>query len=119
MDSIAKNMKVMRGALTRWLLPYDNNTRLRTVHTYIHAPASNSLACMCTELTTSAPRRIPFWSTCRQSSKVSASPQSNLFLLLLPSESYMPVYSDGLCCVAGKLSERQIHYLVAGANGYG
>ena len=27
MDSIAKNMKVMRGALTRWLLPYDNNTR--------------------------------------------------------------------------------------------
>ena len=28
MNTIAKTMGIMRGALSRWLLPYDNNTRI-------------------------------------------------------------------------------------------
>lgn len=64
MDEIAKTLNVLRGALSRWLLPFDNNTRIE--------------------------------SQC-------STPQSVV-------ES-MPLE------FRGKLTERQVHYLVAGANG--
>ena len=64
MNSLAKSLHVLRGALSRWLLPFDHNTRID--------------------------------SQC-------STPHSVL-------ES-MPVEFKG------KLSERQVHYLVAGANG--
>lgn len=28
MNSVAKRLNLLRGTLTRWLLPYDNNTRI-------------------------------------------------------------------------------------------
>jgi hypothetical protein len=28
LNSVAKSLKVLRGALSRWLLPYDHNTRI-------------------------------------------------------------------------------------------
>ena len=64
MNSIAKHMSVLRGQLSRWILPYDNNTRIDT---------------QC-----STPHSV---------------------IEAMPDE------------LRGKLTERQVHYLVAGANG--
>jgi hypothetical protein len=63
LNSTAKSLNVLRGTLSRWLLPYDNNTRIDEQCSTPHSVVDN-----------------------------------------------MP---DGL---RGKLSERQVHYLVAGAN---
>lgn len=64
MNSIAKNLNVLRGALSRWILPYDNNTRIESQCSTPHSVVEN-----------------------------------------MPDE------------FRGKLTERQVHYLVAGANG--
>lgn len=64
MNSIAKSLNVLRGALSRWLLPYDNNTRIETQCSTPHSVVES-----------------------------------------MPEE------------FRGKLTERQVHYLVAGANG--
>lgn len=64
MNTIAKQMNVLRGQLSRWILPYDNNTRIDT---------------QC-----STPHSV---------------------IEAMPDE------------FRGKLTERQVHYLVAGANG--
>lgn len=63
MNTIAKQLNVLRGALSRWLLPYDNNTRIETQCSTPHSVVEN-----------------------------------------------MPLD------FRGKLTERQVHYLVAGAN---
>lgn len=63
LDAVAKSLQVLRGTLTRWLLPYDQNTAL---------------------------------------SEQRSTPQSVI--------EHMP---DDF---RGKLTERQVHYLVAGAN---
>ena len=63
LDAVAKSLQVLRGTLTRWLLPYDQNTSL---------------------------------------SEQRSTPQSVI--------EHMP---DDF---RGKLTERQVHYLVAGAN---
>lgn len=63
MDRAAKSVGVLRGALSRWLLPYDNNTRID-----------------------------------EQSSEVKM------------------VMNNAPATLSGKLSERQVHYLVRGAN---
>lgn len=64
MNTIAKSLHVLRGSLSRWLLPYDNNTRIETQCSTPHSVIDN-----------------------------------------MPDE------------FRGKLTERQVHYLVAGANG--
>lgn len=64
MDSISKSVQVPRGALSRWLLPFDNNTRIDSQCSTPHSVVQN-----------------------------------------MPLE------------FRGKLTERQVHYLVAGANG--
>lgn len=64
MNSIAKTLNVLRGALSRWILPYDNNTRIDSQCSTPHSVVEN-----------------------------------------MPDE------------FRGKLTERQVHYLVAGANG--
>lgn len=64
MDSISKTVQVPRGALSRWLLPFDNNTRIDSQCSTPHSVVQN-----------------------------------------MPPE------------FRGKLTERQVHYLVAGANG--
>lgn len=64
MNAIAKNLNVLRGALSRWILPYDNNTRIESQCSTPHSVVEN-----------------------------------------MPDE------------FRGKLTERQVHYLVAGANG--
>ena len=61
--SVAKSLNILRGTLSRWLLPYDNNTRIDEQCSTPHSVVEN-----------------------------------------------MP---DAL---RGKLTERQVHYLVAGAN---
>lgn len=63
MNTFAKSLNVLRGALSRWLLPYDNNTRIDTQCSTPHSVVEN-----------------------------------------MPDE------------FRGKLTERQVHYLVAGAN---
>tara|TARA_A100001035_G_C27408421_1_gene331793 strand:- start:195 stop:557 length:363 start_codon:yes stop_codon:yes gene_type:complete len=63
LDSVAKSLNVLRGTLTRWLLPYDQNTSL---------------------------------------SEQRSTPTS--VIELMPDD------------FRGKLTERQVHYLVAGAN---
>mmetsp|Transcript_20247 Transcript_20247/g.33895 ORF Transcript_20247/g.33895 Transcript_20247/m.33895 type:complete len:121 (-) Transcript_20247:695-1057(-) len=64
MNDIAKNLQVLRGALSRWILPYDNNTRIDAQCSTPHSVVEN-----------------------------------------MPTE------------FRGRLTERQVHYLVAGANG--
>lgn len=64
MNSLAKSLRVLRGTLSRWLLPFDNNTRIESQCSTPHSVLNS-----------------------------------------------MPVEFHG------KLSERQVHYLVAGANG--
>jgi hypothetical protein len=64
MNSIAKSLHVLRGSLSRWLLPFDNNTRIDIQCSTPHSVIDN-----------------------------------------MPDE------------FRGKLTERQVHYLVAGANG--
>jgi hypothetical protein len=64
MNNIAKSLQVLRGALSRWILPFDNNTRIETQCSTPHSVVEN-----------------------------------------MPDE------------FRGKLTERQVHYLVAGANG--
>jgi hypothetical protein len=64
MNSIAKSLQVLRGALSRWILPYDNNTRIESQCSTPHSVVEN-----------------------------------------MPDE------------FRGRLTERQVHYLVAGANG--
>lgn len=63
MNTFAKTLNVLRGALSRWLLPYDNNTRIETQCSTPHSVVEK-----------------------------------------MPEE------------FRGKLTERQVHYLVAGAN---
>ena len=63
LTNVAKSLNVLRGTLSRWLLPYDNNTRIDEQCSTPHSVVEN-----------------------------------------------MP---DGL---RGRISERQVHYLVAGAN---
>ena len=63
LNSVAKSLHVLRGTISRWILPFDNNTRLDGQCSTPHSVAEN-----------------------------------------------MP---DSL---RGKISERQIHYLVSGAN---
>ena len=63
MDEVSKSLQILRGALSRWLLPYDNNTRIDEQSSTPHSVVEN-----------------------------------------------MP---DNL---RGKLTERQVHYLVKGAN---
>ena len=64
MNMVAKQLNVLRGQLSRWILPYDNNTRIDTQCSTPH--------------------------------------------------SVIESMSDEF---RGKLTERQVHYLVAGANG--
>lgn len=64
MNTISKAINVLRGALSRWLLPFDNNTRIDSQCSTPHSVVEN-----------------------------------------MPPE------------FRGKLTERQVHYLVAGANG--
>ncbi len=64
MNLTSKAMNVMRGTLSRWLLPFDNNTRIDSQCSTPHSVVEN-----------------------------------------MPEE------------FRGKLTERQVHYLVAGANG--
>jgi hypothetical protein len=64
MDTISKAIQVQRGALSRWLLPFDNNTRIDMQCSTPHSVVEN-----------------------------------------MPDE------------FRGKLTERQVHYLVGGANG--
>jgi hypothetical protein len=64
MNTIAKTLHVLRGALSRWILPFDNNTRIDSQCSTPHSVVDN-----------------------------------------MPEE------------FRGKLTERQVHYLVAGANG--
>jgi hypothetical protein len=64
MNSVAKQLNVLRGAMSRWILPYDNNTRIEDQCSTPHSVVEN-----------------------------------------MPEE------------FRGKLTERQVHYLVAGANG--
>ncbi len=64
MNIICKSINVLRGALSRWLLPFDNNTRIDSQCSTPHSVVEN-----------------------------------------MPEE------------FRGKLTERQVHYLVAGANG--
>ena len=64
MDALSKSLNVLRGTLSRWLLPYDNNTSIITQCSTPHSVIDN-----------------------------------------MPNE------------FKGKLTERQVHYLVAGANG--
>ena len=63
MNAYARSLQVLRGALSRWLLPYDNNTRIETQCSTPHSVVEN-----------------------------------------MPEE------------FRGKLREREVHYLVAGAN---
>ena len=63
LNSVAKSLGVLRGTLSRWLLPFDNNTRLDEQCSTPHSVVEN-----------------------------------------MPDE------------FRGKLTERQVHYLVAGAN---
>ncbi len=63
LNSVAKNLKVLRGALSRWLLPYDNNTRIDEQSSNFKAVSDN-----------------------------------------------MPDF------LKGKLTEKQVHYLVTGVN---
>ncbi|KAJ1444019.1 hypothetical protein B484DRAFT_414253 [Ochromonadaceae sp. CCMP2298] len=64
MNEIATMLQVLRGALSRWILPYDNNTRIESQCSTPHSVVEN-----------------------------------------MPQE------------FRGRLTERQVHYLVAGANG--
>lgn len=64
MNTFAKTLHVLRGALSRWILPFDNNTRIDSQCSTPHSVVDN-----------------------------------------MPEE------------FRGKLTERQVHYLVAGANG--
>jgi hypothetical protein len=64
MNSIAQTLQVLRGTLSRWILPYDNNTRIDSQSSTPHSVVEN-----------------------------------------MPEE------------FRGKLTERQVHYLVGGANG--
>ena len=64
LNSLAKSLNILRGTLSRWLLPYDNNTRIDEQCSTPHSVVDN-----------------------------------------------MPEI------VRGRISERQVHYLVAGANG--
>jgi hypothetical protein len=64
LNALAKGLGVLRGTLSRWLLPYDNNTRIDEQCSTPHSVVDN-----------------------------------------------MP----DMC--RGKITERQVHYLVAGANG--
>ena len=64
MNSVAQSLNVLRGALSRWILPYDNNTRIESQCSTPHSVVEN-----------------------------------------MPDE------------FRGKLTERPVHYLVAGANG--
>ena len=64
MNMVAKQLNVLRGQLSRWILPYDNNTRIDTQCSTPHSVIES-----------------------------------------MPDE------------FRGKLTERQVHYLVAGANG--
>ena len=41
MNTIAKTMNILRGALTRWLLPYDNNTRIDNQCSTPHSVVEN------------------------------------------------------------------------------
>ena len=41
MNVIAKNLNILRGALTRWLLPYDNNTRIDNQCSTPHSVVEN------------------------------------------------------------------------------
>ena len=63
MDEVAKSLNILRGTLSRWLLPYDQNTRLDEQSSTPHSVLEN-----------------------------------------IPS------------ALRGKISERQVHYLVKGAN---
>ena len=64
LNSLAKSMNILRGTLSRWLLPYDNNTRIDEQCSTPHSVVDN-----------------------------------------------MPDI------MKGRISERQVHYLVGGANG--
>lgn len=64
MNCFAKNLHVLRGALSRWILPFDNDTRIESQCSTPHSVVDK-----------------------------------------MPEE------------FKGKLTERQVHYLVAGANG--
>jgi hypothetical protein len=64
LNSLAKSLNVLRGTLSRWLLPYDQNSRIDEQCSTPHSVVDN-----------------------------------------------MPDI------VRGRISERQVHYLVAGANG--
>lgn len=64
MNSVAKSLHVLRGALSRWILPFDNDTRIESQCSTPHSVVDK-----------------------------------------MPEE------------FRGKLTERQVHYLVAGANG--
>jgi hypothetical protein len=63
MNTYAKSLHVLRGAISRWILPYNHNTRIETQCSTPHSVVEN-----------------------------------------MPDE------------FRGKLSEREVHYLVAGAN---
>jgi hypothetical protein len=41
MNAIAKNLNVLRGALSRWILPYDNNTRIESQCSTPHSVVEN------------------------------------------------------------------------------
>lgn len=41
MNSIAKTLNVLRGALSRWILPYDNNTRIDSQCSTPHSVVEN------------------------------------------------------------------------------
>jgi hypothetical protein len=41
MNAIAKNLSVLRGALSRWILPYDNNTRIESQCSTPHSVVEN------------------------------------------------------------------------------
>ena len=64
MNAIAKSLNVLRGQLSRWILPFNSNTRIESQCSTPHSVVEN-----------------------------------------MPDE------------FRGKLTERQVHYLVAGANG--
>lgn len=63
LDELSKNLNILRGSLSRWLLPYDQNTRLDEQSSTPHSVLEN-----------------------------------------MPN------------ALRGKISERQVHYLVKGAN---
>jgi hypothetical protein len=62
MNAIAKNLNVLRGALSRWILPYDNNTRIESQCSTPHSVVENMPEEFRGKLTERQVRQLRGWS---------------------------------------------------------